>query len=138
MYSDNKLLAEFLGWKYEPEREIYDNVRQDPPYTQPERWLQDSGQFRIIHEKLYFNSDWVVLMEIVEKIESIRHTEYGWFGVSIRFNECHIHSQHLHKAMGEPDIIAYMSDPNAVFPTKMESVWYNCVQFVKFYNENLK
>lgn len=138
MYSDNKLLAEFLGWTYEPEREIYDNVLQDPPYTRPERWLQDSGQLRFIHEKLYFDSDWVVLMKIVEKIESIRHPEYGWFIAQIQSNTCSIQSEHLQKSIRGEDVNAYMSDPNAVFPTKIESVWYNCVQFVKFYNQFLK
>lgn len=138
MQSDNSLLAEFLGWKYEPEQEIYDNGLQDPPYNQPERWLQYAGQFCYIHEKLHFHSDWNDLMKVIDKIESVRHTEYGWFMVSVQSNVCHIHSQHLTKSMGQSDVAAYMSDPNAVFPTKIESVWYNCVQFVKFYNENLK
>lgn len=139
MYSDNKMLAEFLGWEYEPEREIYDNVLQDhPPYTRPERWLEDSGQLRFIYEKLHFHSDWNDLMNIVDKIESIRHPEYGWFLVQIQTNTCCIQSEHLQRSINGEDVAAYMSDPNAIFPTKIESVWYNCVQFVKFYNENLK
>lgn len=139
MYSDNRLLAEFLGWKYV----AWNDFTKPEPDKRNMGWYEHSTMlgFKLFcrsDSQLPFTRNWNYLMKVIDKIESIRHPEYGWFMVSVQSNVCHIHSQHLSRAMGEPDIVAYMSDPNAVFPTKIESVWYNCVQFVKFYDENLK
>lgn len=140
MLSDNRLLAEFLGW----ECFKWNDLTEPEPDNINLGWHEPTTLTTFHHicrndSQLPFSRDWNYLMKIIDKIESIRHPEYGWFMVSVQSNVCHIHSQHLTRAMGYgEDVAAYMSDPNAVFPTKIESVWYNCAQFVKFYNEILK
>lgn len=104
----NKLIAEFMGWKYSL-------------FTP-------------------FQQDWNDLMYVIERIESIRDVKYGWFAVTIRGNECNIQSEHLWRELqanasnDRNEYPVYISDPNAIFPTKIESTWYNVVEFIKFYN----
>lgn len=139
MYLDNKLLAEFLGWEYFG----WNDLTKPEPDKRNMGWYEPSeiSGFKIycgVDSQLPFSRDWNYLMQVVDKIESIRHPDYGWFLVQIQSNTCCIHSEHLQKSINGEDVVAYVSDPDAVFPTKIESVWYNCVQFVKFYNQFLK
>jgi hypothetical protein len=122
---NNILLAEFLGWEY---------VYYAPCWNHP---IIDGAK---TENDFDYASNWNSLMEVVEKIESIRDEEYGKFSVSIRSNTCDIHSSHLWKVVQgiDPNAPAYMSDCNAIFPTKLESTYYNVVRFVEWYNELLK
>jgi hypothetical protein len=111
----------------------------DDPETFPNGYYfhPDMGYYEIIDTSYHISWDW--LMPIIEKIEAIRNEKYGWFGVYINSNSCSIQSKYAYKAMvGTPLEIGqecYLSDPNAVFPTKIESVWYNMVQFLKWYKQ---
>ena len=43
----------------------------------------------------------------------------------------------LYLALKAPNTygFVYMSDANAIFPTKIESTWYNVIEFIKFYSK---
>ena len=79
---------------------------------------------------LNFNKDWNKLLEVVEKIESIRHQKYGRFIVTIAEDTCLIRSTNITKN----DIYSklYVSKNN-----KIGAVYESCLLFVKFWN-NLK
>ena len=83
--------------------------------------------------KLY--TDWGVLMRVIDKVESLHGGHHGNFIVHISSNTCSIQGTNLHKCL-EPNSnypAVYMSDPNAIFPAKIESTWYNLIKFVQWY-----
>lgn len=86
-----------------------------------------------------YHKSWNRLIPVVEKIESIHDEHHGYFGVYISSNNCTIQGTLLHLALNDSSYdYVYMSDPNAIFSTKIESTWYNVVQFIRWYNQNLK
>lgn len=95
-------------------------------------------EIKKVHECMY-NYLWDDLMPVVDKIESIHDEHHGYFGVHISSNGCSIQGTNLHKAINDLSGYGwvYMSDPNAIFSTKIESTWYNVVEFIKWYNANL-
>lgn len=129
----NLLIAKFLEW----EEGGYDSQTGDIlTFYIPEDQMGYTGV--VSTDDLKFERSWDLLFSCVEKIEAIRDEKYGWFQVYIYGNICDISSKYLHLDLQEklPDgKDVYMSDPNAIFPTKIESVWYNCVNFIKFWNE---
>jgi hypothetical protein len=84
--------------------------------------------------KYHMNWDW--LMPVVERIESLHDDHHGYFGVHISSNSCSIQGTELWRAIQEyPSYgYVYMSDPNAILNTKIESTWYNVVKFIQWYN----
>ncbi len=116
---NNKLIAEFMGRVIpEDELEFYD----ENPTTH------------------YYDSDWNWLMEVVEKIESLKPFEFlsgrSWIGFDVRIyktfntqtNYCTI--KYL-KESGDMTISNGFSKNN-----KIEAVYNACVEFIKWYNEN--
>jgi len=115
----------------------------------PLEWISDFGDKMKIwvnkkteiteydEPELKYHSSWDWLMPVVEKIESIHDEHHGYFGVHISSNSCSIQGTNLWKAIEENSSYGsvYMSDPNAIFPTKIESTWYNIVEFIKWYNQ---
>lgn len=88
--------------------------------------------------KLY--TDWGVLMRVIDKVESLDGGHHGNFIVHISSNSCNIQGTNLHKCL-EPDSNyppVYMSDPNAIFSTKIESAWYNLIKFIQWYDTDYK
>ena len=85
-----------------------------------------------------WHCDFQWLIKVVEAIEAIRNEEFGWFQVTIQSNTCSIYSKYLPETYMNRGKPTYMSDPNAVFPTKIESTWYNVVAFIKFWNSQNK
>lgn len=80
-------------------------------------------------------SDWDYLMDVVDKIELIEDDTYGRFAVHIYSNVCCIQSTKkdpFHK------LPLYMSDPNAILNSKIESTYYNVVSFIKWHNSQHK
>lgn len=130
MIQNNKLIAEFLGWKY----------FQFVPGKERVGWYNDKNKYVCRgHRELKFDYDWNWLMLAVERIEEIQDPQHGRFSVYIRQNECSIQGQHLNKVLsGDPNCVAYLSDCNAIFPTKLQSTYYNVVEFIKWYNEKTK
>ena len=99
MKETNKLIAEFM--EHKPTFEVY----IDDVLTTLERPIKN------------YNSDWNWLMEVVEKIESIKGTQIFINGIS-----CEI--------IFKGEIISKH------FNTKIEAVYNACVNFIKWYNEN--
>lgn len=83
-----------------------------------------------------YHTSWEWLMPVVERVESLHDDFHGYFGVSIYSNSCTIQGTRLNTS-SESFHPAYLSDPNAIFPTKIESTWYNIVSFIKWYNVNI-
>ena len=107
----NKILMEFLG------------INEDTAWMIATATIID------------FDNDWDLLMQVVDKVESLDGGHHGRFVVYISSNTCSIQGTNLHKCL-EPNSnypSVYMSDPNAIFPTKIESTWYNLIKFVQWY-----
>jgi hypothetical protein len=83
-----------------------------------------------------YHLKWDNLMPVVEKIESIKDSHHGHFAIHISSNSCTIQGTNLWRYInGTLAEAVYMSDPNAILNTKIESTWYNIVQFIEWYNE---
>lgn len=133
---NNISLAKFLGGKVEvwEERDnLGERIYKDDEYM----FFEDSFEV-FLPEELEFHKNWDSLMQVVERIESINDEEYGKFSVNIHNNVCDINSIKGWLVPENESMWAYMSDPNAIFPTKIESTYYNVVKFVEWYNELLK
>lgn len=113
---NNKLLAEFLGWKI------------GHPEILELRWSNE--WFEGMDKKttkgyLYFNSDWNWLMQVVEKIENTSYKEDSFFNVHIgSLADCTIQNAKYEQII------------NKISTTKIEAVYDACVEFVKWYNKN--
>lgn len=82
---------------------------------------------------LRYHKSWDWKMSVVEKIETIEDDKYGRFVIHIYSNACSIQSIKQHPI----DLLPlYMSDPNAILDTKIESTWYNIVSFIKWYSQH--
>jgi hypothetical protein len=105
---NNKIIAEFMKYI---------------KHTQTKSYLTKDGYF---HDKdLKFHSDWNWLMEVVEKIESIKIETYK-VRVDIYFNCCQINPTHWEQ------LISIYGNKE----TKIEAVYNACIEFIKWYNEN--
>ena len=152
----NKLIAEFLGFKFHKKLDIdfsdcggiYDRtdvwskveiLSEDYPESDQfyisDEWKPAIGD--VIYGELEYHENWSWLMPVVEKIEAIYDKHHGYFGIHISSNSCSIQGTYLHKAIKNLSEYGYvyMSDPNAIFSTKIESTWYNVVEFIKWYND---
>ena len=125
MEENNKLIAEFLGWE-----KIYlegcveyilPESLADPIYKLDSRFI------------LEFDSNWNWLMEVVEKIESIKDSYHGRFGVYISSNSCTIQSTNFRPDKPIPNPPHYYN--NVVLNNKIESVYYSIIYFINFYNK---
>ena len=125
MEENNKLIAEFLGWE-----KIYlegcveyilPESLADPIYKLDSRFI------------LEFDSNWNWLMEVVEKIESIKDSYHGRFGVYISANSCTIQSTNFRPDKPIPNPPHYYD--NIVLNTKIESTYYSVLNFINFYNK---
>ena len=114
---NNKLIAEFMGFDFSRFKNdgIIDGYNLNGTLFY--------GTFII--EELKFNSDWNWLMEVVDKIESIKIETYK-VRVDIYFNCCQIYPTHW----GE--LISIYGNKE----TKIEAVYKACVEFIKWHNEN--
>jgi hypothetical protein len=75
------------------------------------------------------------IMLVIDKIENIKDNHHGRFGVHIYSNVCSIQGSNLNKCIDNPSYgWVYMSDPNAILNTKLQSVVYNVLDFIKWYN----
>ena len=80
-----------------------------------------------------FKSDWNWLMKVVEKIESIKDSYHGRFGVYIGSNSCTIQATNFRPDKPIPNPLHYYD--NLVLNTKIESTYNAVVRFINFYNK---
>ena len=109
METNNKLIVEFLEW----------DVLNDMAYSKitKGKWVELN--------KLKFHTSWDWLMQVVEKIESIKIETYK-VRVDIYFNCCQINPTHWEQ------LISIYGNKE----TKIEAVYNACIEFIKWYNEN--
>lgn len=128
----NKLIAEFQNDKIILEEDgicIISNSKM---------WFSGDKRLEQYQEKCY-HSSWDWLMPVVEKIEKIHNDHHGYFGVYISSNQCTIQGTKLNLALKNPEYgFVYLSDTNAIFDTKIKSTWFAVVEFIKWYNLNIK
>ena len=106
---NNKIIAEFMGLSY---CEKY----------QFEGWYKNHEHNERVYELLY-DTDWNWLMEVVEKIESL---DYWVEILGGYYNQCNIGKQNNIKNLIERDS-----------ETKIEAVYNACIEFIKWYNEQI-
>lgn len=127
----NRIIGSFMGYTVDKYG-----------YTVKSEWKDEDGnQHYSSATRKHFDchKDWNLLMTVVERIESIHDKHHGYFGVHISSNTCSIQGTNLWKSLKDPAYGAvYISDPNAVFNTKIESTWYACLSFTEWYTKNLK
>lgn len=121
--------------------EIIEGNRLIKAFMNPEK-AKDIMEMKdlLVEYACHYESQWSALMPVVEKIESIYDSHHGYFGVHISSNSCSIQGTNLWKAIQNLDEYGdvYCSDPNAILSTKIESTWYACASFIKWWNEYSK
>ena len=124
---NNKLIAEFMEGVYTSKLFVIDRG-----YI----WLPNHNMTKI--ENIKYHKSWDWLTPVVEKIESLETEQDGNFQVHISSNSCSIQGTNLWKSVQNLSKYGpvYMSDPNAIFETKLESTYYNVVEFIKWWNNN--
>jgi len=137
MREETKLIAEFMGAKVYHSFGITMAIKGEVV----KKW-RDSGLIcggmdnKMLLDMCKFDKEWNWLMPVVEKIENLHDDHHGYFQVHIHSNACDIQGTNLWKAI-EPGSTygdVYMSDPNAILNTKIESTYHNVIQFIKWYN----
>ena len=108
METNNKLIAEFLGY--------IDNGCSEEGFL-----IDPKTNYDICIDSLQFHSDWNWLMEVVEKIESLK------FSVLIGKNNCVIE-----QTFGKESLNLGLIKGK----DKIEAVYNACLEFIKWYNEN--
>ena len=96
----------------------------------PERQRCHSDRIKDIYQ---YDRDWNWLMKVVEKIESIKDSYHGRFGVYISSNSCTIQSTNFRPDKPIPNPPHYYN--NVVLNNKIESVYYSIIYFINFYNK---
>ena len=118
METNNKIIAEFMGF------EIKNKINYIPPSLP--NFMKKAEHLKVDKsENLPFHNDWNWLMQVVEKIESIKIETYK-VRVDIYFNCCQINPTHWEQ------LISIYGNKE----TKIEAVYNACIEFIKWYNEN--
>ena len=116
---NNKIIAEFIGWKEQEEDFMFN------PKT--------SGSIYV--KSLLFHKDWNWLMEVVEKIEGLGYR-------TLAENECFMITKSKLSSFdvrSKDDYSTIFSDNyeiNHYGGSKKENVYNACVEFIKWYNKN--
>ena len=124
MEENNRIIAEFMG--IQPIKAISDNTGKTYYYYNN----SEMEDYEALPE---YHSDWNWLMAVVEKIESIKDSYHGRFGVYISSNSCTIQSTNFRPDKPIPNPPHYYN--NVVLNNKIESVYYSIIYFINFYNK---
>ena len=122
MEENNRIIAEFMGYTLNENNEY------------PIEYITVQGHWDTCPiQDLNYHKSWDWLIPVVEKIESIRDSYHGRFGVYINSNSCTIQSTNF-----RPD--KPISNPphyydNFVLNNKIESTYYSIINFINFYNK---
>ena len=131
---NNKLIAEFMGDYFDSGLQLAYYIRYNKVYR-----IEDSQ----------FHESWDWLMPVVEKIESLDLSEYGytWKGID---GETEYNNQSIHVEIERNQCWIYMNlqlDPphtfnektsHIKFDTKIEAVYAAVVEFIEYYNNLIK
>lgn len=123
---NNRLLAEFDGYKVYEKR--YPKSHGISGGGTPAR--------DCILEKTKYHYSWDFLISIVEKIESIWHEDHGYFGVHISSNTCTIQGTRFRSDKIDLSNPVFFIDYCG--ESKLHATYIACLQFVKWYNQNIK
>ena len=86
-------------------------------------------------DDMRYHFDWIWLMPVIKKIESIWDDEHGYFMVHISGNSCTIQGTKFRSdKITEPAV--YFN--NIIFDTKEESTYQAVIMFIDWYLNNLK
>jgi hypothetical protein len=110
----NKLISEFMGYRI--------NFQDDIPFVTLDKILFD--EYVAVSNWAKYNSSWDWLMPVVERIES-----FGYYFFMFPNNESHI---------SKYTSIVGKSISQIQLTSKLESVWYVVVEFIKWYNKEFK
>ena len=147
MEENNKIIAEFMNFPK------ITNVRDSESGKYYDYWLpnnfnlileqeiqiESNNGWGLVHQDcvfvrdLIFHSDWNWLMEVVEKIESIKDSHHGRFGIYISSNSCVIQSTNFRSDKPIPNPSYYYDD--VILNSKLESTYNAVVRFINFYNK---
>jgi hypothetical protein len=125
----NVLIAEFMGAKYKKDVNF--------PIQEGCLWLPFHGicRYNSIDRGncLSYHRWWDWLIPVVEKIESIKDSHDGFYGVYISSNSCCIQGTSLHMALSDPDYGPVYYD-EVTLDTKLESTYQVVIRFIKWFN----
>ncbi len=125
IFEGNRLIAEFM------------NVYLQNTVNLPKWYYKNkSNNLIILGDELLYHLSWNWLMPVVEKIESIKDTYHGYFGVHIISNNCTIQATNFksNKPIANPPY--YFAD--YTLNSKIESTWHAVVEFIKWYNNKIE
>jgi hypothetical protein len=118
---NNKLLADFMGWS----KKINKEGEETPFYNLPIKLHNHLGITQHIPlEGFVFDTDWNWLMQVVEKIESLGYKETN---VYVDISE----GTFIHTLESNIEIAEVFGG------TKIENTYNACIEFVKWYNNQI-
>ncbi len=118
---NNKIIAKFMG-----DKKVNSISIEEFKKIPSEERFQYNGWFA---EDLQYHSDWNWLMPVVEKIEDFRFSDHPnsmRFSVKIKHHSCRISD---HEIEGKNFI--HMGG----FHSKIEAVYWACVEFINWFNQ---
>ena len=147
---NDKLIAEFLEWKFKPNFNCYVIPFNYVDYLDGTPFIN-----KICHvENLQFNTDWNWLMQVVEKIETTSYNvpeniQRGYMKNTLKATGV-INSYYNDRSeflgwsssawLGTKTIFdsTMLGEDIERYNTKIEAVYNACVEFIKWYNEQNK
>ena len=116
----NKMIAEFMGWRY------YENAT--PSFVHPDI----PHKYNI--EGLLYGTSWDWLMPVVEKIERTFETKTSL--PLFKIDSHHARFYHTAEAQWIAGCFKSSVPERVWFNTKIQAVYYVAVEFIKWYNKN--
>ena len=141
---EEKKIMKFLGYEL-----CFDDLENAPSgyYYKPslstnsDEWSEDDWEeldlgYPAIEDvsQLQFDNNWNHLMFLIDRIETLETEFDGRFGVYIHSNCCSIQSTKLDTRPESPHYSFAIFD--ICLNTKIESVYYAVICFIRYYNEN--
>jgi hypothetical protein len=114
---NNKIISEFMGYHYVPETTLAHDY-----FMVKGRYIRPHG--------IKFDTDWNWLMEVVEKIETIKIDKL-YFNVQIDKDKVSLFYTHINEPTKQTEMFFEWGQKN-----KIANIYKIVVEFVKWYNEN--
>ena len=114
METNNKIIAEFMGATLTKDLQI-----MYPVYEGDSSYVKD----------LKYHSDWNWLMQVVEKIERSK------FVTEFEITKCNVFGVRVKIIPSLKNTFSWFGS-GGKYKNKIEAVYFACVEFIKWYNEN--